>query len=310
MKKKCLIAVEGGTGKNIMLTALLPIIKEKYEEVYITTPYYDVFKACPYVDDAFPMGQPNLYQELCLNDDVDILWREPYSNCDFIKKRCHLFDAWLEELNLKLPEGKTAMELTPNLDPSIEYPQVVEDAKQMANELGKFIIVQFCGGQSPLGDTEKPQYDEKQEGIKRNYHKAQQLINLLREEYPDAKILHFALQNEPDYEGTQKIIKPYLVYTELAKYAFKVVCTDSSLQHLVSGKCKDTTVIWLETRPNHFGYACNKNICANNVNNSQPYFKPLGASPAIVKAPTPEQVMEVVKMTKEEYDNNDTIVKL
>lgn len=309
MRKKCLIAVEGGTGKNIMFTALLPLIKEKYEEVYVTTPYYDIFKSCPYVDDAFPMGQPNLYQEICLDPDIDILWREPYANCSFIKKEIHLFDAWMEELGLSLPEGKNPMDYVPNLDLSLEYPSLIKEAKTMADELGKFIIVQFCGGQSPLGDSENQQYDDKQEGIKRNYHKAQQLINLLRKEYPDTKILHFALKNEPDYEGTEKIIKPYLLYSELAKYAFKVVCTDSCLQHLVSGKCKDTTVIWIETRPNHFGYSCNKNICAPNLKNSQPYFKPLGASPAIIKVPTPEQVMEVVKMTKEEYDNNDSITK-
>lgn len=308
--KKCLITVEGGCGKNIMMTSILPIIKKYYDEVYIISPYYDVFKACPYVDEAFPMGQPNLYQELCLDPEMTILWREPYSNGKFIKKEIHLFEAWLEELNIPLPEGFNAMEYTPTLNPTEEYPQIKKEVEEFINENKKIILVQFCGGQSPLGDINNTQYDDRQEGIKRNYHKAQQLINLLHDTYPDAKIIHYALKNEPDYDNTEKIVKPYLFYNELSKHVFKTVCTDSSLQHLVSGKCKDTTVIWGETRPNHFGYNCNKNICAPNIKNSQPYFKPLGVSPAILKFPSPEEVLRVVKMTKEEYDKDESICKM
>ena len=296
---KCLITVEGGLGKNVMFTSILKKLAEKYDEVYVISPYYDVFKSCSYVTDAFPMGQGNLYQDIALDEDCDILWREPYSNGKFIKKQCHLFDAWAEELNFEL--DTPAMQCTPVLDKiEDEFYELSKQVEAIKKELGKFILVQFTGGQSPLAPVEDKDgkllpYMNAVEGLKRNYHRAQQLIDLLHKEYPDAKIIHFALKNEPEYENAQKLVLPYLAYHLLAKDAFKVVCTDSSLQHLVTGVCKDVTVIWGETRPEHFGYDCNKNICAKAVKNTQPYFKPLGMSPAIVKFPTPEEVMEVVK---------------
>ena len=290
---KCLIAVEGGVGKNVMLTSIMSQLKKKYNEIYVITPYVDAFKCCPEVTDCFPMGpqSASLYHELVLSDDCDVLWREPYSNQHFIKKQTHLFNAWLEEYGFeKGPEGPS--NLVPSIDVESGFPEIAEDAKKEAEALGKFIMVQFCGGQSPLAPNEK--YDWHQEAIKRNYFKAQELVDKLKAAYPDTTIIHYALPTEPQLRNTKLYQKPFIWYAEMAKYAMKVVCTDSSLQHLSTGKCKDVTVIWGETRPEHFGYSINKNICAKNVYNGQPYFKPMGASPALVTFPTPDEVMEVV----------------
>lgn len=298
---KCLINVDGGLGKNVMLTALMPIIATKYDEIYVISPYFDIFKACSYVTDAFPPMQGTLYQELCLADDCDVLYAEPYNNRNFIKKKCHLFEAWLEEMRIEKPENFNPMDLTPCIDRiEEEFPAIKQIVEQRKNEIKKYIIVQFCGGQSPLSpqvdDKGNPiPYNDRQEAIKRNYYKGQELINKLREKYPDCAVIHYALPNEPSYEGTIKLEMPYLGYHLLAADAEKVVCTDSSLQHLSTGVCKDVTVIWGETRPENFGWNSNKNICAKNVINSQPYFKPLGCSPSIVNMPKPDEVMKVVE---------------
>lgn len=301
---KCLINIDGGMGKNVMFTALMPIIAKKYDEIYIISPYFDIFKCCSYVTDAFPPMQGTLYQELGLNEDCDILYAEPYNNKKFIKKQCHLFEAWLEELEIEKPEGFNPMELKPVLDNiASEFPAIENVVNERVNEIKKFIMVQFCGGQSPLGPQKDQNgnpipYNDHEEGIKRNYFKGQELINLLREKHPDCAIVHYALPNEPSYEGTIKLEMPYLGYHLLAEKAEKVVCTDSSLQHLATGACKDVTVIWGETRPEHFGWNCNKNICAKNVLNSQPYFRPLGMSPSIVNFPKPKEVLETVENEK------------
>lgn len=300
--KKCLISVEGGLGKNVMFTAILPELKKKYDEIYIVSPYFDVFKSCSLVTDAFPHGQGGLYQELVLDPECDVLWKEPYSNQKFIKKECHLFEAWAEELGISLT--KPGNEYEPILDKiGEEFPQVEELAKQKAEELGEFILVQFCGGQSPLSPQVQPDgkpivYNDHAEAIKRNYYKGQKLIDELIKENPNCKIVHFALPNEPSYKNAIKLEVPYLTYPLLAEKAKMIVCTDSSLQHLTTGKNKNVTVIWGETRPEHFGYSCNTNICAKNVINSQPYFKPLGISPSIVKMPEPAEIIETIKSKK------------
>ena len=297
MSKKCLINVEGGLGKNVMLTSILRELKEQggYEEMYVISPYFDVFKACSVVTDAFPPGQGTLYQELVLDDECDVLWKEPYSNQKFIKKQCHLFEAWAEEFGITLPADGNRY--TPLLDKiEQEYPMVKKAADEKIEEWGEFCIVQFTGGQSPLSPMKDQQgnpipYMNAQEAIKRNYPKGTQIVELLKKKHPGAKIVHFALPNEPSIEGTVKVEVPYLTYHLLAAAAKEIVCIDSSLQHLATGVNNNITVIWGETRPEHFGYDCNRNVCAKNVLNSQPYFKPLGVSPSIVRMPEPEEVV-------------------
>lgn len=298
MSKKCLINVEGGLGKNVMLTSILPALKEagKYDEVYVISPYHDVFKCCPVVTEAFQPGLGTLYQELVLDPDCDVLWKEPYSNQKFIKKECHLFDAWMEEFGFKLPNAAdTYTPVMGNLEK--EYPHLRKIADEhLASWNHNFCLVQFTGGQSPLSPMTDQNgnplpYMNAQEAIKRNYMKGEQIVQRLKEKWPDATIVHFALPNEPSVEGAVKIEVPYLTYRLLAAEAKEIVTIDSSLQHLATGVNNNITVIWGETRPEHFGYRCNRNICAKHVLNSQPYFKPLGVSPSIVRMPEPEEVV-------------------
>lgn len=296
---KCLIEVRGGLGKNVMLTSILPELKKKYDEIYVISPYHDVFMSCPEVEAAFPTGQGSVYQELVLDPDCDIFCTDPYDNGKFIKKQCHLFDAWAEIFGIKLT--KPAMDYTPSMANIVsEFPELKKMVDKITEENKQIIIVQFCGGQSPIGPQVDQQgnpvpYYERQEPIKRNYYKGQEIINGLKAKYPKAKIVHFSLPNEPSYDGAEKIQMPYLAFRLLAEKAYKIVCTDSSLQHLATGVCSDITVIWGETQPEHFGYNTNKNIYPIRMHNSQPYFRAMGNSPCIVKFAAPEEVIACVE---------------
>ena len=298
MSRKCLINVEGGLGKNIMLTAILPELKEqkRYDEVYVISPYHDVFKCSSAVTDAFQPGLGTLYQELVLDEECDVLWKEPYSNSRFIKKQCHLFEAWAEEFGIELTNPAGTYE--PNLSrlPK-EFPMLVKIADEhKAKWNNNYCIVQFTGGQSPLTPQKDQQgrplpYMNAQEAIKRNYHKGAEVVKLLKDKWPNTAVVHFALPNEPALDGAVRVEIPYLTYRLLAKDAKEIVCIDSSLQHLATGVNDNITVVWGETRPEHFGYERNHNVCAQHVLNSQPYFKPLGISPSIVKMPEPEELV-------------------
>ena len=299
MSKKCLINVEGGLGKNVMLTSILQEFKTEkgYDEIYVISPYFDVFKACSAVTDAFPPMQGTLYQELVLDEECDIYWKEPYSNQRFIKKQCHLLDAWAEELGFELIHE--ASTYTPLLDKiPEEYPAVQKAVNEQINAWKDgFCLVQFNGGQSPLTPMQDKngqpvQYRAEQESLKRNYFKGEKVVQRLKHKHGvQCTIVHFALPNEPTIGDTVKIQLPYLAYHLMAAKAKEIICIDSSLQHLATGVNDNITVIWGETRPEHFGYRCNRNICAENVLNSQPYFKPLGVSPSIVKMPEPKDIV-------------------
>lgn len=292
-KMRCVVFIEGGTGKNVMATALMKDLKRKYTRVYVVSPYWDIFKCCPDVDDAFPPGQPNLYISLIMDNDCEVLALEPYSDNYFIKKQCHLFNAWERIWDLQsIISPADLSDRKPSVEVGLMFPDIVKSAQGYAKKNPKFVIMQFNGGQSPVGQLQQ-NYNPKNEALKRNYPYAQELVNLFHSKYPDTKIIHFGMENEPKLDNTERPVHPYLYYRELAKYARGIICIDSCLQHFATGVNNNVVVIWGETRPEHFGYQCNKNICARNVKNMQPYFKPLGMSPAVVEFPTPQEVMSV-----------------
>ena len=298
-KKDVLIQIAGGLGKNVMFTSLMPELKEKYEDIFVLSAYPDVFEACPYVSKAFNMNEPGIYQDLILDENTDVFLRNPYDNINFVRKEEHLFDAWREDFGLPTSNNrnKPALE-TPMIEAGKTFPtnQSIYNALMRTfgtTDIGEFIIVQFSGGQSPVAQNEN--YNWKAEGLKRNYFKAQELVDLYRNAHPDVKIIHYALNNEPVLEGTYRLNTLYLDYGELAKAAKAIICIDSSLQHLATGKCKHINVIWGETKPEHFGYDCNNNILPKKYRNTQPYFIGLGPSPSYIKFASPEEVFESVE---------------
>ena len=221
-----------------------------------------------------------------------------------------MFDAWAAEFGITLADK--ADTYIPCLDKVVEeYPALRQIADEKMNEWNhNFCLVQFTGGQSPLTPQRDQQgnpvpYMNAQEAIKRNYAKGEQVVQLLKEKWPDTTVVHFGLPNEPSVNGAIKIEVPYLTYRLLAAEAKEIICIDSSLQHLATGVNDNVTVIWGETRPEHFGYACNRNVAAKHVLNSQPYFKPLGVSPSIVRMPEPEELVIKPETTNSEEVENE-----
>lgn len=285
-KKSVLVTVEGGVGKQVAFTALLPVLRKKYRKVFIVSPYKHIFESNPYVDEVFNFGE-DIYQSLVLRDDVEILYKEPYNNERFIKKKCHLLDAWVEELGLDEHEN-----------PKLYLTQKEkEQAKKVYDQLKPFILIQMTGGQSPVtfDENNQAQYNT-QEAIKRNYPNYKELVQAMHEKYPDYNIVRYALPNEPMPDELTDIIKtiepvPFKLYHDIVKEADAVVCIDSSLQHIASTAEKQAIVIWGDTAPEHFGYDLHINLREENINKT-PYFKPLGPSNSHVEFPEVETIME------------------
>ncbi|MHA1304776.1 MAG: glycosyltransferase family 9 protein [Candidatus Heimdallarchaeaceae archaeon] len=285
MYNSCLFVVEGGLGKSIIALSLLKPLKKKYQKVYVLVAYPDIFQYAGLVDGVFLFGS-HIYNELILQDDVEVLWREPYNNNDFIKKRAHILEAWTNELDLKKEEidYDFTFDNLPN--------DLLKETEKIKNDInGDYLIIQFTGGQSPIN----PQ-DKYIEVLKRNYPYPQELIDKLSEIYSSTTILNFSLPNENNYQKTIRLEAPYLYYVDLLKEAKAVICIDSSLQHISKVANKQAIVLWGETRPKHFGWKKHINL-AKPVFNSAPYFKPLGQSPAIVEFAKPDEVINKLDLT-------------
>jgi ADP-heptose:LPS heptosyltransferase len=241
--------VEGGVGKCTAFTALIPELRKK-SEVQIYTPYIDCFAGNPDVklalEQTLPLQDPRIMQS------DNIYYCEPYkSNFQFGKQ--HIIESYCEHHGVKY---------NPSMRPKLYTEQHKElvDKWLKDKEIGKYILIQFSGGQPKWNYADGAQYQNINPN--RNYQPflAQQVINYLKEEYKDTTIIDCTLPNEPGYLNTIKCDLHWAQIHELLKNAEGFVSIDSCLQHFSASVEKAGVVIWGSTRWTQFGYSHNKNL--------------------------------------------------
>jgi len=239
--------VEGGIGKCTAFTSLIPKLKKK-SEVQIYTPYIPCFANNPDVklvlEQTLPLQDPRIMQS------KNIYYSEPYkSNFQFGKQ--HLIESYCELHNVEFDTSMTPKIYTDHLKENV-------DKWLKENEITKYILIQFSGGQSPL--TYNGQYNNINPN--RNYQPflAQQVVNMLLEEYKDTTIINCVLPNEPHFNGTIRCDLHWSEIHEMLKGANGFVSIDSCLNHFSASANKHGVVIWGSTRWTQFGYSHNKNL--------------------------------------------------
>ena len=314
MEKKTSIYInsQGGTGFNLALAHVIPELKEKYDEVAVLSPYFDIFESCPYVDLVY---KPNEIRDFIFDarsKDAKLICERMYDSEEFIYKKVSYADAWRKAAGLKTKGNKDGSDTKTNLEPEKKYPYLINQAddilkKVKENGFKDFVIMQFTGGQSPLTqvpanekgepDWSKVPYNYDNEPLKRHYpiDLVNQFISLFRAAHPETAIILYQLPNEPAPDGVFRFTIPYLAYHVLARKeeCVGVVTIDSSLQHLVAGLAK-TLVIWGHSLPLSFGYDYNKNILQDCRRDDILYFSALGPSGAAIRYIKPTDLLKEV----------------
>ena len=241
--------VEGGVGKCTAFTALLPKLRKK-SEVQVYTPYIDCFAGNPDVKLALEQTIP--LQDPRIMASNNIFYCEPYkSNFQFGKQ--HIIESYCEHHGVDFNRSMTGKLYTDNHKASV--------TKWLGdNNIGKYIMIQFSGGQPKWNYGENVQYQNINPN--RNYqpYLAQQVVNMLLEEYKDTTIINCVLPNEPHFNGTIRCDLHWAQIHEMLKGAETFVSIDSCLQHFSPSAKKAGVVIWGSTRWIQFGYSHNKNL--------------------------------------------------
>jgi len=241
--------VEGGVGKCTAFTALLPKLKKK-SEVQIYTPYIDCFAGNPDVKLALEQTIP--LQDPRIMASNNIYYSEPYkSNFQFGKQ--HLIESYCEHHGVKYDKSMTPKLYTEQHKASVN--KWLGD-----NNIGKYIMIQLSGGQAKWNYADGVQYQNINPN--RNYQPflAQQLVNMLREEYKDTTIINCVLPNEPHFNGTIRCDLHWAEIHEMLKGSEGFISIDSCLQHFSASTKTHGVVIWGSTRWTQFGYSHNKNL--------------------------------------------------
>lgn len=293
------IDAKGGTGYNIALIRVLQALGK--ENFRVRSPYWDIFAAA-----GIEYYKPEEVRDFIFDaesTDSTIVEHRLYDMDGFIKKQLNYKDAWTQLLGMSAVSDEKYNKL--ELDTYKAFSQLKTEVEKINKELKdkNFILVQFWGGQSPIGfDTNKP-YNFENEPLKRHYpvEKAQKWVELFKKSNSDVEIIQYALPNEPQLEGCKHFTVPYLAYYVLSKQknCLGAFCIDSSLQHLITGNTK-VMVLWAASLPEHFGYTCNKNIIQPCRRDDILYFTELGPSGAKVQYADPEYLVdEFTKYIKE-----------
>jgi hypothetical protein len=241
--------VEGGIGKCVAFSALLPELRKK-SEVQIYTPYIDCFANNPNVKMAYESTIPLQDPRIMASDNI--YYCEPYkSNFQFGKQ--HIIESYCEHHGVKYNSSMRPKLYTDHHKESVD--KWLKD-----NEIGKYIMIQFSGGQPKWNYGDNVQYQNINPN--RNYQPflAQQVVNMLLEEYKDTTIINCVLPNEPHYQGTIRCDLHFAQIHEMLKGAEGFVSIDSCLQHFSASAEKHGVVIWGSTRWTQFGYSHNKNL--------------------------------------------------
>ena len=266
MNENAFINVTRGSGREFVTTAV--IVRElaaKYKKVYCAIFNYEFGEALSKeLNNVIPIKENEIgsfwnthWAEL--HNNVDVFNEEPYNLGRFGMRRLHFIDAYRFVTGLTGYIEPTAWEdgFRETDLPSLEVPMDIHNAAlDFSKQHKKFVMVQFHGGQNPVGFNPQTPYNYDEVGLKRHYplQQAEELCAKLKAD--GYEVLHYTLPNEPHLKNAiyMQNVMPQLFYHELSKYAEGIITIDSSLMHLGIKHCKKMVVIWAQTSPISFGY--------------------------------------------------------
>lgn len=252
MEEKYIIwHVQGGLGKNVASTSLIPDLKSKYPDrkLIMVVSWPEVFLNHPQVDKVYHLGiHPHFYENYIENKDVIIFKHEPYNQTGHITKKKHLIENWCDLLGI---EYKNQTPYFP-----INYAQNKLQLQWVREK--PILLLQTTGG--PFLSSEDP---PKPYSWTRDLpiEISQYIVNKYSQNY---HIIQVTKQGGYGLNGVERLDKQLsnIELFSLVAASKKRFLIDSALQHAAAAFKMPSTVFWIGTSPEVFGYNIHNNITA------------------------------------------------
>lgn len=256
--------IDGGLGKSIMATAMVKVIKKRYKNanLFVVTAYPDVFLNNPLITKVYRSDQINgMYPKYIKNQECKVFIEDPYRNSDFILEKHQLLRVWCKIYGLSYGGEQPEIYLT---KPEIDY-------FTPFYQLDKPILaLQTNGGPAEQGFQYSWTRDLPEPTIL-------ELINYYKNDYT---IVHIKRQDQKIYPDTMQALDGFRSIAILLKLSTKRLLIDSFAQHLAAAVNIKSTVCWVTTKPEVFGYKMHDNIVANpftkTPQDQQSIYQPFG----------------------------------
>lgn len=255
-KKYSIFHIDGGIGKHIAATAVARCIKNNHpdRELIIVCAWPEPFVNLDFVDRVYKTGMtPYFYQDYVLGKDSILFKHEPYFTTDHIHAKMPLIENWCNLYNLEY---------------SGEKPELIFNLRQRQQAYGLWqsdkpiMVMQSSGGLFDGG--------EKAPAYKWTRDMPIGVMNTIVSEFKDYyNIFQITRPNAVVLDGVVPVTQPYSIMdlVTILLRSEKRILIDSMLQHAAAALELQSTVLWIGTSPQIFGYPLHDNIVAKQIDN-------------------------------------------
>ena len=257
-KKYIVWHIQGGLGKNVAATALIPSLKKQYpgRKLIMVVSWPEVFLSHPEVDKVYPLGNhSHFYENYIENKDVIIFKHEPYDQTGHITKKKHLIENWCDLLGIKY---ESQIPYFP-----INYAQNKLQLQWIRKK--PVLLLQTTGG--PFAPSPQPEGVETIRVNPYNWTRdlpieiAQTIIKKYSKDYHIIQVTKQGGYGLPEVERLDQPLSNVELFSLVAA-SQKRILIDSALQHAAAAFRIPSTVFWIGTSPKVFGYDMHTNIVA------------------------------------------------
>jgi hypothetical protein len=250
-KKYSIFHIDGGIGKHIAATAVAKCIKNNYpdRELIVVCAWPSPFINLDYVDRVYRQGNtPYFYDDYIRNKDSLIFKHEPYFTTDHIHGQLPLIENWCKLYQLEYNNEQ------PELVFNLREKQIMQTAWSTDKPM---LLLQTSGGLFDQHNASPYKWTRDMPIF---------VMNRIVKEFGGYYNI-FAVTRPDAYtpEGMIRIDKQYSVMElmTIIPRSQKRLFIDSSLQHAAAALKMPSTVLWIGTNPDIFGYPLHNNIVAN-----------------------------------------------
>lgn len=247
MENKFLVwHIEGGLGKNIAATALIPSIVKKYKSrrLVIVASYPEIFLNHPDVYRVYRVGlTAYFYDDYILGKDTVVFRQEPYFQSGHIMRKKHLVENWADILNVSYDKQQ----------PQLHLNMIQSQIANIWTRQKPVLVLQTGGGvfqgQNLNYAWTRDMPFDLATYIASRYQDDYHIIQLTREggyKLPGVEVV--------DYQMTNMELMGLIGMSE------KRVLIDSCAQHAAAAFGLPSMVFWVGTSPENFGYSIHTNI--------------------------------------------------
>lgn len=243
-----IVHIEGGLGKNILATAFVEVIKKTYPNsiIIIVSPWEDVWINNPHISRVYKMFEAKYFKRDYINEDTKIFRMDPYFTEDHILQRKHLLDTWCSMYGMKYENEQPRLYLTP---------REVLQAQNILNKQADpkpILIMQVSGGAANASYTYSWTRDMP-------VNQAQQLATTFHNN--GYKVLQIRDEKQIQLQNAESLhtVPPRQLFAMIA-LSDKRFFTDSFAHHAAAAFNLKSTVCWVKTHPDIFGYEVHDNI--------------------------------------------------